>query len=417
MDYLLLRKIFLDCFKIDLIDYERTNIVTIAHDTDRNLVYKGKYYAPQIDTMEDDLARRGVECVSVARIISSIKGSVSYGNARSPEGSFARALVVKRLWGKFTKQYPYSGMEERVWGDILDRTGARKVFGIQPSRELCVACHKRGIWVADVQHGLIAESHLWYGEKYRAMDPVEYLPNTFLCWDQGAEEVIGRWSARKGITPCVIGNRWLARFMRPSAGDDMAQALLQDFRHGLKQDPSKPVILVSLSWGGASIFNIPNGFIYDGLEQVIKSTRDRYHWLIRLHPNQLKGFATNEFKQFVCYFNRELAGYAEWELATRSPLPVVLKNVALHISGASSVCIEAGQMGVRSALLDPCMRDAGQYTDWFDYQRRIGTVDLVEEDPTTILHWIEENINRKEDPENYALFDQRYQELLDFLAR
>ena len=382
MDYAIVRKILLDCFKIDTIDYEQTRVLTVAHDNDRSLLHEGKYYSPLVDTMEDDLARRGVRCVSIARIISRIKGNLSYGNARSPEGRFARALVAKRLAGYFSREhYPFSGLEEKIWGDILDRTQARRVFGIQPSRELCVACRKRGVWVADVQHGVIAERHPWYGENFRARDPVDYLPHTFLVWDYGSDHVIRKWSQHKGILPTVIGNRWVARFMKRLPEDRLVNELFEKFDRESQGQDGRKTILVALSWGD---YNIPNGFIIEGLEKVIRETSGEYRWLIRLHPNQLKGFATHESPRFFRYFDERLKGHAEWEVPTRYPLPVILKHTDLLISWMSSVCIEASQMGIRSALLNPRLRAPDQIGDYYEYYRSVGMVELVEETEESI---------------------------------
>ena len=414
MDYAIVRKIIRDCLRIDEVRYGKTKVLTLAHDNDRSLLYKGKYYSPLVDTIEDELRVAGIRCVSVSRIISTIKGDAAYGNVISPEGSFARALVTKRLKGVLQRgRYSYSRMEENIWGRILDETGARKVIGILPSRELCVACRKRGIWVADVQHGVIAETHPWYGEKFRACDPVEYLPHEFLNWDLGSRQVIAKWAEPKGVVTRVIGNRWVARFMRRDPEDQLVNELFADYRARQPAAPDKKVILVALSWGE---FNIPNGFIADGLQEVIRATSDRYRWLIRLHPNQLKGFATHESTKFYKYFSENLAGHAEWELPTRFPLPVVLAGIDLHISWMSSVCIEAAQMGIRSALLNPRLRAADAIGDYYEYYRGRGMVDLVQETSSEITAWIEKNIARRHPPEDYEEGNREYRRLISFLA-
>lgn len=414
MDYAIVRKILLDCFKLDSENYPRAKVLTVAHDNDRSLLHKGKYYSPLIDTIEDDLAKSGVKCVSVARIISTIKGDLSYGNVHSPEGRFARALMQKRLLGLLSRNgYPYSTPEEKAWGSVLDKTGATKVFGILPSRELCVACHKRGVWVADVQHGVIADTHPWYGQAFRAGDPVEYVPDAFLCWDYGSEEVIAKWARVKGAATHVIGNRWLARFVTRAPDDELVHELSTDYERATAEANDRKTILVSLSWGED---NIPNGFIVDGLEAAIRKTADRFRWLIRLHPNQVRGFATHEGPRFIEYFNDNLAGFAEWEWTTRAPLPVVLKGIDLHISWQSSVAIEAAQIGVKSALLNPRLRSPTLHGDYYGYYRKIGLIDLVPETESDILAWIERSIDSRQTSESFDRFDGEYRKVLGFLS-
>lgn len=414
MDYAIVRKVLLDCFKVDREAYPRAPVLTVAHDNDRSLLHQGKYYSPLIDTMEDDLAKSGIKCVSVARIISTIKGDLSYGDVHSPEGRFARALIQKRLRGLVSRNsYPYSSAEEKAWGSVLDKTGARKVFGILPSRELCVACHKRGIWVADVQHGVIADTHPWYGHAFRSGDPVEYVPSAFLCWDVGSEAVVSKWAYAKGVSTHVIGNRWLARFVADDQDDGLVSELSADYKRATAPSDQRNTILVSLSWGED---NIPNGFIVDGLEAAIKKTADRFRWLIRLHPNQVKGFATHEGPRFVEYFNDTLASCAEWEWTTRAPLPVVLKGVDLHLSWQSSVAIEAAQIGVKSALLNPRLRSPESHGDYYSHYRKLGLIDLVPETEADILAWIERNIDSKTTRESFEHFDSEYRKVLRFLS-
>lgn len=414
MDYEIVKKILKDCFKVDRIAWDAAEVLTVAHDNDRSLLHKGKYYCPLVDTMEDELAKHGVRCISVARIISRIKGELSYGQVYSPEGAFARSLVGKRLRGVLVRgRYPYSASEEAIWGRILDQTGARTVFGIQPSRELCVACHKRGIWVADVQHGVIADAHPWYGVSFRDSDPVEWLPSAFLCWDPGSAAVINGWSEKKGVRAEVIGNRWLARFARPAPDDALMHELAANYRRAVAAKRGRPTILLTLSWGNT---NIPNGHVSPGLEAAIRATSAKYRWIMRLHPNQLNGFATHEGPDFIRYFNKALAGHAEWEDATVAPLPVVLQDSDLHVSWNSSVCIEAAQMGIRSALLDPRLRDPAARGDYYTYYRQAGMVVLLDESATSIEDWIEANIASRKAPESFEESDSAYRRLIGFIV-
>jgi hypothetical protein len=414
MDYSVVRKVLIDCFKFDSIDYERAEVLTLAYDTDRSFLYQGKYYSPLVDTPQDDLETRGTHCVSVSRIISTIKGGLSHGNARAPEGRFARALITKRLKGVLQRgRYPFSGMEESIWADILDVTGAKKVIGMQPSRELCAAAHKRGVWVADVQHGVVAEQHPWYGEEFRAAEPREQLPDAFLCWDRGSERVTNVWAKARGIDTIPIGNRWLARFLRPDPHDQLANDVLGKYARDAARLPNRrKTILVSLSWGE---YTIPNGFIIDALERVIRKTSGEYLWLIRLHPNQLKGFATQEKARFVRYFESALQGHADWEVATKYPLPVILKHVDMHISWSSSVCIEAAQSGVKSALMDARLK-LPIYDRYYEYYRGIGMVQMIEPTEADLDAWIARNSISRLPPEDYTEFDRAYSKLIEFLA-
>lgn len=414
MDKSIVLKILRDALRIDRVRYSKSRVLTVAHDNDRSLLHNGRWYSPLVDTIEDDLRRFDVECVSIARIISRIKGDVAYGNVLSPEGAFARALLAKRVGARFARgAYPYSSLEEKVWGEILDQTGARKVFGIQPSREMCMACHKRGVWVADVQHGVIGESHPWYGTQFRAGDRREWLPDAFIVWDAGSAAVVEPWAAAKGIETIVTGNRWVARFLNPDGRDKLVGELFAAYSQRLVASGGKKSILVTLSWGNDSI---PNGFLPDALCDIIRDTQDRFDWKVRLHPNQLSGFATHEGRRFSQFFDTQLKGLVEWEAATRAPLPVVLSQTDLHLSWNSSVSIEAAQSGIRSGLMDPALRDPNRYGDYYQYYRDKGMIDFLEPTPNAIMGWISANAESKQAPEAFTDYDQAYGRLLDFLV-
>jgi hypothetical protein len=414
MDSSIVLKIVRDLFRFGKIAYPKADVLTLAHDNDRSFLHEGKWYSPLIDTIEDDLRARGATCLSVARIISRIKGDLAYGHVVSPEGAFARALVLKRLLGRLRPAaYPFSGMEEAIWGEILDQSGVRKVLGIQPSRELCVACHKRGIWVADVQHGVIGESHPWYGQRFRGEEPPEYLPSAFLVWDKGSQTVIDMWAKTKGASTIVTGNRWVARFLRPRKDDALVGPLLTHYAGRRLNPQRKPSVLVALSWGEV---NIPNGFMVDDLISVIRETAGDYYWSVRLHPNQLNGFATHEGRNFTRFFQEKLEGHVEWEVATRSPLPLALLHADLLVSWNSSSAIEASQMGVRSALLDPRLRGDGSLRDYYRYYRDEGMIDTIDANHDVIGRWLAEHSARRVEPESFTAFDAAYSDLLGFLS-
>jgi hypothetical protein len=94
----------------------------------------------------------------------------------------------------------------------------------------------------------------------------------------------------------------------------------------------------------------------------------------------------------------------------------VLRHVDLNISWLSSVCIEASQMGIRSALLNPLLRNADEIGDYYEYYRGTGMVELVEETEQSILDWIRRTLSRDSAPEDYSAFDREYSRLLDFLT-
>ncbi len=371
MDYKIIAKVILDTLRLDDINYPVCDVLTFACDNDRYIDIDGKMYSPLINTIEDGLASRGVSCTSISRIASVIKGGLSCGRVYSPEGAFARAMIIKRLKSLFTKsgKYSFSYMEVKVWERILDVTQAKAVVAILPSRELCSVCRRRGIWVVDIQHGVIADEHYWYGESFRKDDPVEWLPNSYMVWDAGSQEVIKKWAAKSGVNVDIIGNPWVYRFRNPSFSDDVVGYLTR--KYSIERS-GKPNVLVSLSWGG---HGLDGRYIHPSLEQFIKNTVNDYNWRIRLHPNQLQGFATDEGVGFAGYFNDAFPfGAVEWEDTTSMPLPLLLSEIDIHVTWLSSVCMEAAYFGIPSLVLSPKLQAGGELESYYNYLAEAGYV-------------------------------------------
>ncbi|MFT6716155.1 MAG: hypothetical protein ACJA0Q_000787 [Saprospiraceae bacterium] len=409
-------KIARDCFRVDNYNYPKADVLTIAHDIDRNFKYGSKYYSPLIDTIEDQIKLNGVKTISFARIISTLKGDISHGNAYSPEGGFARAMLLKRFKGVFLKgKYPYSHYEERIWGKILDKTGAKKIIGIQPSRELCIACKKRGVWVADVQHGNISEGHKWYGISFRGDQPKEWLPDDFLVWDNASAGVL-EWVKEKGSNCTVIGNRWLIRFVKNDENDPIVKYAQEASKWNTIVDNGKKNILVTMQWGQQNDPLLVGGYISKELEKVILSTSDKYNWCLRLHPNQLNGFSVEEGERFVNYYKTILKGHAEYLETTAAPLPLVLRGCSLHITWFSSTVHETNLIGMNSALLDPECFPGGKRSKVYEHLLAEGRTFLVKNEKANIITWIDNNIAQHEQSQLSQTTEENYEKLIQFLS-
>ena len=380
-------KSFFSLFLFKKLCLPKADVLTVANDADRPFEYLGKRYSPIMDSVEDRLKVMGVRCVSVSRLLNDLTGDLAYGDVYSPVGVFERALLEKRI-RKFIARSPsvFSRLEYRAWIKILTETSVNRVVAILPSRELCCACHELGVWVADVQHGVHADSkegspYYWSG--YRRIQPREWHPDAFLCWDASAKFQLEKWtSSFTGIELHVIGNPWLNRFLIDE------EFVGNIFRMGwgeMIDAESRPTVLVTLQWGRTEL---DNGVIHESLIDVIKQTSERYRWLIRLHPNQIEGFAANEGRMFEEIFQNKLASHAEWQVATRMPLPLLLKRVQSHITWHSSVTIEAALMGVRTAVLNPEVFPGGIHEGLFDLLVDNGLVNYIEPTKDTIIGWI-----------------------------
>jgi hypothetical protein len=93
----------------------------------------------------------------------------------------------------------------------------------------------------------------------------------------------------------------------------------------------------------------------------------------------------------------------------------VLRQVDLHVSWWSSVAIEAAQVGIRSALLNPRLRDDN--ADYYTHYRDAGLIDFVSDTQAAIAGWIERNLDSRRTPETFARFNAEYRDVLAFIAQ
>lgn len=411
MDTAIVFKILRDVFRKDKIDYPECDVLTFACDTERHTRYRGKHYSPLIDTLQDAMEQKGLRCVSITRIASVIKGEKSHGQVFSPEGGFARAMVLKRLKGIFNRsRYPFSYAEARVWRRVLETTKPKVVIGVFPSRELCSVCHEMGIWVADLQHGVIAESHPWYGQGFRGSEPVQWLPDAFLVWNEGTAKIIRKWASAIGIDIQIVGNPWVDRFRARRPDDELVNELERIYP---QTDNPLPKALLSLSWGDETV---GDGIIHPHVERFVLDTLDRYEWHFRLHPNQLQGYATDEGIDFKHYFSDTFPPESiNWQMASAMPLPLLLSRCDLHITTHSSVCIEAASFGIPSALTDPELSAGGKRSDYYEYLVSAGYADKIGQSYDAITKWFERNENTRIEPSEEhgeafcEMLDQVYQ--------
>ena len=392
-------------FKID--SYNSLNnrdILFYDHDGHRNFYYKKKYYAPLIDSVRDSFEKINKSSVTIAEPYSQIVGKKAFGDVIDFNGSFARASFKRKLFLFFKKEI-YIGQfgYESLWLKILKLVKPQILIGIQPSASLCFACHKLDIIVYDLQHGVISETHPWYGAKFKQSLPSNILPSGFLCWNEVSKKILEKWTVKKNIHVLNIGHPWLNRFLNSKKDDVLVENSNKEY---LKKNKSKlKTILISLTWGWV---NRDDKFHYEnfetkfdhyfgfpkGLLQCIIKNRNNYNWKIRLHPVQLEG---KELNGIFSLLNDKFKNFknVEWNNSSLEPLPLILKNADLHITVDSSVVIEACVFKLKSALIAPIPKTDLWLKSYYQEELSSGLAEYVANDPDIINSWIVENINQK----------------------
>ncbi|MFA4849329.1 MAG: hypothetical protein WC626_06335 [Methanoregula sp.] len=301
-----------------------------------------------------------------------------------------------------------------LWCQILKKAKPKCIIGIQPDEFLCRAGKLQKIPVYDLQHGVIADEHLWYGEVYRMGTPIEKLPDGFLCWDDQSVATLSKWASNKGIRVLKIGNPWFLRFAYVQPEDLLVSEALANCN---VIDDNRPCILVSLQWAMATFYPDKefNGVMIDALEKVILDTSELYNWVIRLHPVQMSGDERDMVLNFLqTTFGTEMTRRSI--MASEIPLPILIRKTDLHITHHSTVVVEAAWGGVRSGLLSEQFGPGGEYQTMFSYERSLGIAELIPQNPECIKQWITDTLAKGRGQSTLKDYSQNLDAFIDEIA-
>lgn len=203
-----------------------------------------------------------------------------------------------------------------------------------------LACRDIGIPAVEIQHGVIGESHYAFGS-WKCKNGYTVLPDYFWCWDKYAAKVINSWAGQTNgkHRALVGGNLWhyLWRVGNKSFVRDYDKFFYDLKKKSIMESQCK-VILLTLQPRIAY-----DEFVYD----MIAKTKEKYWWIIRLHPTMANKSdiynIQNKFGQFKNVYI---------DIGDKIPILIWLKNIDLHVTFDSSVIIEAASWGVKSIILD-----------------------------------------------------------------
>lgn len=349
----------------------------VCHDVDRGFLWEGMRYAQLLDSINDRLMISGINTISVSAPFSK-KTEINYENPVNVNGLMARALLLDKFRSIFLPKHHGSNSAIRAWTVLLDRISPKIIIGIQPSAELCIAAKLKGIWIADLQHGILSGEG-YYGLAYRKKFDQTGWPSCILCWNPASL----RWvedNIAGFVRATVIGNPWIIRFINRLESDKL---VLSTSTHPIPNSRGRLKVLVTPQWGVQFEQHRPTG-ISIGLLNFIKLSGQAYDWWIRIHPVMLNNggresaFSTLE-KEFSNYAN------VYWEHSTELPLPQILAQVDLHVTLSSAVTIEAGWFGIPTALLGDNISDL---MIWLGSEIENGSAEIVKADHDCIAQWI-----------------------------
>ena len=365
------------------------------------------------DSIGDLCVKRGLVTRSVAKPFALLIGSNAY-NLPVSYNRYALMIALLRrgiqlISGHADGEEWANKHREHIWERILDKARPCYVISSQPDVGLCRAGKMKGIPVYDLQHGVIADEHLWYGEKYRLNALSKDLPDGFLCWDEQSAMALSKWAPQKGIDVRIIGNPWFLRFLLRNPKDSLVQ---EATNAGKIFNNGKPVILVSLQQWLTFTYK---GVMVDALEKIILETANTYNWLLRLHPIQLRGPEKDMVQKYLVKTFGHLAS-VEWLVCSELALPIVLQQADLHLTDYSTVVIEASWMGLYSGLLSSHICPGGKYENLYLHERNLGLAMVLKQDSIDIERWIKQTLAKGKGKSTLKIAGQALHTFIDEIA-
>ncbi len=300
-----------------------------------------------------------------------------------------------------------------VWNSILKIANPKFVVGIDWDLQLNRCCNYRKIPIYYFQHGVICADHNIIGWKALKKLANDDFPTAFLCWDKNSAENFSNL-----FQTFTIGHLWFNTF-NATPRNILKEKILSEYDFGNITKSRLPKILLTLTYGNPEIYNIPHEIVL-----AIKENRNKYYWMIRLHPAQLNNNSKFvEFKDFLDEnFSSDEVAFIEWQKTSSYPLPIILNEVDLHLTIESSSVIEASYSGIKSLIYNSKvieLNDEGTSQppyggpSYFKYERTNGYVNIWKKG-MDLNQWIHDNIQKRLEPNHdLALYKNEWSHFME----
>lgn len=341
---------------------KKCDVLFFCHDVDRGLSLNGSAFSPISDSVRMDFENRGLHCLTISHPWSVLTNDKGYGKPITMNGAY----FIYRLFKLTLNKLRLSSLMKNfsIYGYIFKRTSPKLIITIGSPDELCFEARKRGIYHAEILHGIGITFITWGWDKkdYR------YLPQCILSLDDISTKTYSPLS-NYGLDIKTIPHPFLKNFF----GINFESKIPKDWQIQ-KKNIYKKEILISLNWGyngDHPLYNniLENGLFYNEIEGVIHDSSDIF-WRFRLHPVQLRDKKYKNLRNWLNEFTKRHTN-TEWLESSTLPYPSVVKNCSGNITMNSFSCYDAASMGVQSLILCPTVLKGGIHEDWF--------LDLVDE--------------------------------------
>ncbi len=352
-----------------------------CHDNHRIAVRDGKKFSPLIDTIIENIEGK-LSHLTLGMPFSKFFGPQCYGNVII----YNRTILfgyIKRFILQQTLTIKYSERDSVVeaWKKILDKISPKAIIGVNPSIEFCIAAKQKNIWIADMQHGILAPGNYYELKKRNHINQLGW-PNEILCWDQYSKDYV-ETNLAPYVMPRIIGHP--GYFRSNNCSDNFSKSLIET------ENAVKISVLVTLTWHLPELYQNDSIFQEIGmpssLANYIKTYGNFCNWNLRLHPHQLMKKEGKTLKSLYNIFQN--LNNVNWDFCNNVPLYNAFANSTVHVTFDSASAREAAILGINTAILDNNVENATIYFGDLIEENRAKIINVA--DHTVFTNWIVES--------------------------
>ncbi len=347
-------------FKDSSKNLKSCDVICFCHDVDRSISFRGSAYSPLIDSVREDLEKRGLVCLSISHAWSVLTDEKGFGFPIAINRTLISRKIAKYII-KFLHLNTFFNVKN-VYDFIFEKTKAKLIITIGSPDELSLSARLNNVFHVELLHGMGYSTIPWGWDTKET----KFLPQGILALDKVSYNTFSILDS-KGIATKLIPHPFLKRFFNQN-NEQIPNEWIPKEKHNSQW---KKEILVSLQWAYAGDHGpyieyeniLQNGLFYEEIEQIVKVEKDIL-FRFRFHPVQLKN---KKYKFLIQFMDDFVAKYpnTEWKESSFLPYPSIIKNCDGNISMSSMSCYDAAAFGVNSFMLCPTILLGGIYEDWY----------------------------------------------------
>lgn len=348
------------------------DILFICQDVDRSITLEGKAFSPILDSIVQDLQKRGYLCSSFSLPFAKYVGEKGFNNPLNANRSFLIYSILKRLGLPMTTF--------RLYDKVIKQSRAKLVLTIGSTANIARAVKNNNAYHIEVLHGMGYTRIEWGWDKLNSNE----LPHEIIALDKTSMSGFQNLES-KGVKINYLPHPFLRKFLRKEVPQEWIMT---------KPSQYKKQIIITLQWGYAGdhgTYNelsgiLNNGLYYPVIEELIEKWKDIL-WRFRLHPVQ---FHNTSNRSKVIKIEELCKRYknTEWKESTTFPLPSILSQCNGHITMSSMSSYEASKFNIPTLALCPTLKPGGIHSRQFEDLVNDGLLIKGEPEVSSISNWI-----------------------------